>query len=214
MSEARQLFMEVNLAAQKQSLDEIEALNTFRGPQGQKGDPGSIDNLTINGKKAAPVDGKNRIDLTAEDVGAAKEESVSRLSQQKVDKANVVNNFTTTEEGFVADARALKVLNDTFGIVQSTRYTTEYLDAAIEFYKVGKIVYMHCKGNATKEIAAWVIWGVMPEGYRVASADGCYFIEANSISAKMRTDRTGEMKMDKTIAAGTSVNFDIMYITM
>lgn len=30
----------------------------------------------------------------------------------KVDKTSVVNNFTTTEEGFVADARALKVLND------------------------------------------------------------------------------------------------------
>lgn len=32
--------------------------------------------------------------------------------EKKVDKSNVVNNFTTTEEGFVADARALKVLND------------------------------------------------------------------------------------------------------
>lgn len=30
----------------------------------------------------------------------------------KVDKTSVVNNFTTTEEGFVADARALKTLND------------------------------------------------------------------------------------------------------
>lgn len=29
-----------------------------------------------------------------------------------VQKSNVVNNFTTTEEGFVADARALKLLND------------------------------------------------------------------------------------------------------
>ena len=103
MSEARQLFMEVNLAAQKQSLDAVEALNTFRGPQGPQGDPGSIDNLTINGKKAAPVDGENRIDLTPSDVGAlpsggtaedseklggqlpeyyAKQETVSQLSEQ------------------------------------------------------------------------------------------------------------------------------------
>ena len=34
------------------------------------------------------------------------------VDTNKVDKANVVNNFTTTEEGYVADARALKVLND------------------------------------------------------------------------------------------------------
>lgn len=37
---------------------------------------------------------------------------VSSQISGKVDKANVVNNFTTTEEGYVADARALKTLND------------------------------------------------------------------------------------------------------
>lgn len=35
------------------------------------------------------------------------------VDTNKVDKSRVVNDFTTTEEGFVADARALKVLNDT-----------------------------------------------------------------------------------------------------
>lgn len=39
-------------------------------------------------------------------------DALSQLKDEKVDKANVVNNFTTTEEGFVADARALKMLND------------------------------------------------------------------------------------------------------
>lgn len=128
MSEARQLFMEVSLAAQKQSFSEVEALNTFRGPQGPKGDPGSIDNLVINGKESVQVDGKNTINLIPEDVGAlpsdgtavnanalngkdaeyyATAESVNQLSKQKVDKDSVVNNFTTTEPGFVADARAL-----------------------------------------------------------------------------------------------------------
>ena len=34
------------------------------------------------------------------------------VDTNKVDKDNVVNNFTTTEEGFVADARALKTLKD------------------------------------------------------------------------------------------------------
>lgn len=70
MSEARQLFMEVSLAAQKQSFSEVEALNTFRGPQGPRGEPGGIDNLVINGKEAVPVDGKNTINLTAADVYA------------------------------------------------------------------------------------------------------------------------------------------------
>ena len=42
-------------------------------------------------------------------------ESVDQLSRQKVDKASVVNDFTTTEDGFVADARTLKVLSDRIG---------------------------------------------------------------------------------------------------
>ena len=70
MSEARQLFMEVSLAAQKQSFSEVEALNTFRGPQGPRGEPGGIDNLVINGKESVPVDGKNTINLTPADLGA------------------------------------------------------------------------------------------------------------------------------------------------
>ena len=44
--------------------------------------------------------------------GYATETYVNNSVGSKVDKSSVVNNFTTTEEGFVADARALKVLND------------------------------------------------------------------------------------------------------
>ena len=40
------------------------------------------------------------------------EQSIENLNAHKVDISRVVNNFTTTKEGFVADARALKVLND------------------------------------------------------------------------------------------------------
>ena len=40
-------------------------------------------------------------------------DGLSEATAQSVQKSSVVNNFTTTEEGFVADARALKVLNDT-----------------------------------------------------------------------------------------------------
>lgn len=42
MSEARQLFMEVSLAAQKQSFSEVEAINTFRGPKGEQGGIGPV----------------------------------------------------------------------------------------------------------------------------------------------------------------------------
>lgn len=52
---------------------------------------------------------------TAAQVGAASAQEVSQLKDEKVDKASVVNNYMTTQEGFVADARALKDLNDRMG---------------------------------------------------------------------------------------------------
>lgn len=77
-----------------------------------RGDVGDIGTLTINGK--AP-DGSGAVTLAPDDLGAATAEEVSALKNEKVDKASVVNNFMTTQEGFVADARALKDLNDRMG---------------------------------------------------------------------------------------------------
>lgn len=67
--------------------------------------------INMNGQKLRGLNAP-----TADDEAATKgfvENAVKNVDVSgKVDKANVVNNFTTTEEGFVADARALKVLND------------------------------------------------------------------------------------------------------
>ena len=69
-----------------------------------------VDTAAINAQVTALIQ-KLRDDLAdveAQDYYASKD----YVDRTKVDKANVVNNFTTTEEGFVADARALKILND------------------------------------------------------------------------------------------------------
>ena len=64
---------------------------------------------------------------------------------ESVSKSQVVNNFTTTEEGFVADARALKMLND--GICDS-----------IAFFSVGssndgRYYYCTIKNLRTSDVA-------------------------------------------------------------
>ena len=59
--------------------------------------------INMNGQ---PITGLNP---PTEDAHAANK---GYVDTNKVDKANIVNNFTTTAEGFVADARALKALND------------------------------------------------------------------------------------------------------
>jgi hypothetical protein len=46
------------------------------------------------------------------------EADVESLKTGKVNKADVVNDFTTTAEGKVADARTVKLLNDKFKIVR------------------------------------------------------------------------------------------------
>lgn len=61
-----------------------------------------------------------------------------------VTKDMVVNNFTTTEEGFVADARALKVLND---MLTPQNVNVTMLDCAklgdgdaMHAYRIGNII--------------------------------------------------------------------------
>lgn len=62
--------------------------------------------IDMNGQKL------RGLNTPTKDDEAATKGFVSSEIKTKVDKSSVVNNFTTTEEGFVADARALKTLND------------------------------------------------------------------------------------------------------
>lgn len=52
------------------------------------------------------------------------ESDITALENGKVNKADVVNNLTTTDEGKVADARTVKALNDKFKIVRQTYTVT------------------------------------------------------------------------------------------
>ena len=66
--------------------EQLEALRGPAGPQGEKGDAGDISALTINGKKP---DGSGAVTLGAEDVGAATQEAVNQLRNDKLDKTAV-----------------------------------------------------------------------------------------------------------------------------
>lgn len=107
------------------------------GPQGPQGEPGMsaygyallggytgteaefIEKLasdylkTSGGYMTGPID-MNGQPLSGLNAPTVDDEAATKgyVDTNKVDKANVVNNFATTEEGFVADARALKMLNE------------------------------------------------------------------------------------------------------
>lgn len=87
--------------------DDVKALPTSGGDM-----TGAIN---MNGQ---PISGLNA--PTANDEAANK----GYVDVNKVDKSSIVNNFVTTEAGFVADARALKVLNDSIAYTPTT-YNSE-----------------------------------------------------------------------------------------
>lgn len=68
----------------------------------------------------------------------------------------VVNDFTTTEEGYVADARALKVLNDKITYVDYGVDAGEDNNLNIDFTKYGNGVYEIVANGA---YAIVIVWG-------------------------------------------------------
>ena len=86
--------------------------------------------------------------------GYATETYVNNSVGGKVDKSSVVNNFTTTEEGFVADARALKTLYDTKLskelLWENASYTSAFASNSIMLplgkYDHVEIVFMYSTG--------------------------------------------------------------------
>lgn len=84
-----------------------------------------------------------------------------------VTKDMVVNNFTTTEEGFVADARALKVLNDNAQPVLRFWGKIDGVDVSIRI--VGKICFLKLSSSGDKQVSSLQL----PDG--IAADGGHYF---------------------------------------
>lgn len=120
--------------------------------------------INMNGQKLSGLNAP-----TADDEAATKgfvsseikKIDVSSKISGKVDKSSVVNNFTTTEEGFVADARALKVLNDRFGI--STNWAATPL-GRFKYCKNNGLVYISSSGEGytSLQAGAWVTIDTIP----------------------------------------------------
>lgn len=76
-----------------------------------------------------------------------------------VSKSQVVNNFTTTEEGFVADARALKALVDEYLTLKKITFTIDanYVEGLgnFSFYKLGNSVKASSYLTIVNEIPVW-----------------------------------------------------------
>lgn len=85
-------------------------------------------------------------------LNAPVEEDEAATKGYAVAKDSVVNNFTTTEPGFVADARALKVLNDNIGKISHIREFSpgQTVDITFGTYRTAALVFS--AGSVSKAI--------------------------------------------------------------
>ena len=98
-------------------------------------------------------------------------EATDQLEQgiaKSVQKSNVVNNFTTTEEGFVADARALKVLYDNAQPV--LKFWDQINGAYLSITTVGKICFLRVSSKGDTPFSSLQL----PNG--IVADGGHYFI--------------------------------------
>ena len=83
-------------------------------------------------------------------------------SPNAITKDKVVNNFTTTEEGYVADARALKVLVDEYLTLKELSITgvSDYVNPVedFRFFKIGNSVKASGFLSISNEIPTWKIF--------------------------------------------------------
>lgn len=132
---------------------EYDALSTA-----QKND-GTVYFIT-DGNGAFPI----AATVPAEDI-SGETSNVQDELQKKVEKADVVNNFTTTQEGYVADARALKTIADNYSLkTDLTAYApkshrsqeTTYGVANASYYGHVKLSnnYTSSAGGVTQGVAA------------------------------------------------------------
>lgn len=85
---------------------------------------------------------------TSDEIEGLTDEIRQELKTGMVQTSQVVNNFTTTEEGYVADARALKVLNDRWGSVRV--YSGQANPSSFDItstWSANQLLYMDSSGN-------------------------------------------------------------------
>lgn len=106
---------------------------------------------TAEGKVFTLVEGDTFRNALMEDETAADASKLGGVdASDYVQESQVVNNFTTTEEGFVADARALKELSDRIGsagsevedITTTVENASLYLRNTMGCKKLGRIVFV------------------------------------------------------------------------
>lgn len=85
---------------------------------------------------------------TSDEIEGLTDELRQELEAGMVQMSQVVNNFTTTEEGYVADARALKALNDRWGNFRP--YSGQANPTTFDIHAVRsttQMLYMDSAGN-------------------------------------------------------------------
>lgn len=102
----------------------------------------------------------------AEDT-SGEDSNVQDELQKKVEKTDIVNNFTTTQAGYAADARALKTIADNYSLKTDLSAKFNYIwiptgqTRTIDYSNFTQAVLINGRGDASAGLyfALWDNWG-------------------------------------------------------
>lgn len=138
----------------------------------------------------------------------------------KLDKANVVNNLTTTAGGYALDARQGKALNDALTPqIINMAYNTSTLaniGGRTAAYRVGRVVVVNINSKTTGAVSAGsTLYTGLPSPARnlngANTAAGSVAL-ANGTAVRIYVDNSGKILTEDAISSQINFNGSISYI--
>lgn len=135
----------------------------------------------------------------------------------KLNTANVVNNFTTTESGYALDARAGKTLNDNLSLVTDEIPTSSINSKITVTSRYLRKRHYSCEllleGTASEAIPAWEnLVTQLPDGWKPYQSNGAFTINIGNAIYLGNMNSSGVINTPQAISSGQSIRFRAMYM--
>ena len=144
--------------------------------------------------------------LSDTSVHAVQNRVVTKALAKKFDASKVANNFTTTQEGFVADARTVKTLNDNISLINDNLISSNNTDYAyIHTFEQGGSGFVTLVPKKSRKECAWLLFDAFPTENSL-TRDGSYTISLINRAADTITIGGGKIaatRIDSTDTDGS-----------
>lgn len=145
-------------------------------------------------------------DLSDTSVHAVQNRAVAKALKKKVDVSKIANNFTTTKEGFVADARAIKTLNDNISLINDNLIASNNTDYAyIHTFEQGESGFVTLIPKQPRKECTWLLFDAFPTENSLTQG-GSYTISLLNRAADTITIGGGKIAATRIDSTDTNGN--------